>query len=155
MGFDKKEMIEQLKFEIQMIEKGGYDASVREPRQNPEIFRDSITCLNVGLEEKEHPCSSCFLSEFAPPEVRNSTGDICHKIPLNEKGDTVESLKAEDDPQKLQTTVLSWLKRTVAKLEEEIAAKSRRRDPSWLRMIREPSQNKTCRFLLKPVKKAT
>jgi hypothetical protein len=55
--------------------------------------------------------------------VRNSTGDLCHKIPLNEKGDTVESLKAEDDPQKLQTTVLGWLKRTVAKLEEELAVK--------------------------------
>jgi hypothetical protein len=122
MGFDKKEMIEQLKFEIDMMEKGGYSASVREPRQNPEIFRDSVTCLNVGLEEKEHACTSCFLSEFAPPEVRNSKGDICHMIPLNEKGDTIESLKAEDDPQKLQAAVLSWLKRTVAKLEEEAAA---------------------------------
>jgi hypothetical protein len=121
MGFDKKEMIEQLKFEIKMIEKGGYDPSVREPYQNPEIFRDSITCLNVGLEEKEHPCSSCFLSDFAPPEVRNSNGDICHKIPLNEKGDTVESLKAGDDPYKLHVTVLSWLKKIVAKLENEIA----------------------------------
>jgi hypothetical protein len=123
MHFDKKEMIEQLKFEIHMIEKGGYDASGRDPRQNAEIFRDSITCLNVGLEEKENPCSSCFLSEFAPPEVRNSAGDICHKIPLNEKGDTVESLKVEDDPHKLQATVLNWLKRTIAKLEEEVAVK--------------------------------
>ena len=123
MGFDKKEMIEQLKFEIHMIEKGGYDVSGRDPSQNAEIFRDSITCLNVGLEEKEHPCSSCFLSEFAPPEVRNSTGDICHKIPLNEKGDTVESLKGEEDPQKLQATVLNWLKRTIAKLEEDVAVK--------------------------------
>jgi hypothetical protein len=120
MGFDKKEMMEQLKFEIKMIEKGGYDPSVRAPHQNPEIFRDSITCLNVGLEEKEHPCSSCFLSEFAPPELRNSKGDICHKIPLNEKGDTVESLKSEDDPYKLQATVLGWLKKTVAKLEKEV-----------------------------------
>src|ERR1700676_2853635 len=123
MGFDKKEMIEQLKFEIVMMEKGRYYPSVREPRQNPEIFRDTITCLNVGLEEKEHACSSCFLSEFAPPEVRNSTGDICHKILLNEKGDTIESLKAEDDPQKLQSTVLSWLKRTVANRSEEVAAR--------------------------------
>ena len=123
MGFDKKEMIEQLKFERHMIEKGGYDASGRDPSQNAEIFRDSITCLNVGLEEKEHPCSSCFLSEFAPPEVRNSTGDICHKIPLNEKGDTVESLKAKKDPQKLQATVLNWLRRTIAKLEEDVAVK--------------------------------
>src|ERR1700688_1231277 len=123
MSFDKNEMIEQLKFEIEMIEKGGYYPSVREPRQNPEIFRDTITCLNVGLEEKEHACSSCFLSEFAPPEVRNSTGDICHKILLNEKGDTIESLKAEDDPHNHQATVLSWLKSTVAKLEEGVAVR--------------------------------
>jgi hypothetical protein len=122
MGIDKKEMIRQLKFEIEMIEKGGYSPSVREARRSPEIFRDSITCLNVGLEEKEHPCSSCFLSEFAPPEVRNSSGDICHKIPLNENGDTVESLKAERDPNKLQANVLGWLKKTVAKLEQEAAA---------------------------------
>jgi hypothetical protein len=59
------------------------------------------------------------LSEFLPPEVRNSKSDICHKIPLNKKGDTVESLKAEDDPQKLHATVLSWLKRTVANLESK------------------------------------
>jgi len=123
MAIDKREMIEQLNFEIQMIEKGRYYPSVREPSQTPEIFRDSITCLNVGLEEKQHPCSSCFLSELAPPEVRNSGGDTCHKIPLNEKGDTVESLMAEDDPYKLQATVLSWLKRTVAKLEKEVAVK--------------------------------
>jgi hypothetical protein len=121
MGVDKKEMIEQLNFEIVMMEKGRYYPSVREPRQNPEIFRDSITCLNVGLEEKEHACTSCFLSEFASPEVRSSTGDMCHKILLNEKGDTIESLKAEGDPDKLQATVLSWLKKTVAKLEEEVA----------------------------------
>jgi hypothetical protein len=120
MAFDKQEMIEQLKFEIQMLEKGRYYPSVREPRQNPEIFRDSVTCLNVGLEEKEHPCSSCFLSEFAPPELRNSQGDVCHRIPLNQKGDTVESLKAEDDPYKLRATVLGWLKKTVAKLEKEV-----------------------------------
>ena len=120
MAFDKKEMIEQLKFEIQLIEKGRYYPSVREPRHDPEIFRDSVTCLNVGLEEKEHPCSSCFLSQFAPPGLRNSQGDICHKIPLNEKGDTVESLKAEDDPYKLQATVLGWLKKTIEKLEKEV-----------------------------------
>jgi hypothetical protein len=36
-------------------------------------------------------------------------------------GDRVESLKAEDDPHKLQTALLGWLKRTVAKLEEEVA----------------------------------
>jgi hypothetical protein len=122
MGFDKMEMIKQLKCEIDMIEKGGYSPSVRDPRHAPEIFRESITCLNVGLEEKAHPCSSCFLSQFAPSEVLDSTDDVCHRIPLNDKGDTVKSLKAEGDPIKLQANVLAWLKNTVAKLEQEVAA---------------------------------
>ena len=118
MGFDTNEMIEKLKFEIEMIEKGRYFPSVREPRRNPEIFRDTITCLNVGLEEKKYPCSSCFLSEFVPPEFRDSAGIICHKIPLNKKGDTIESLKANEDPYKLQGAVLDWLRKTVKALEE-------------------------------------
>jgi len=121
MSFDKKQMIEQLRFEIQMVEKGGYYPSVRDPRHEPEIFRESVTCLNVGLEEKEHACASCFLSEFAPRELRSSGEDLCHKIPLNEKGDTVDSLQAEGDTQKLQDTVLAWLRSTVAKLEREVA----------------------------------
>ena len=62
MVFCKQEMIEQLNFEVEMIEKGGYYPSVREPRNAPDVFRDSVTCLNVGLEEKKPPCSSCFLS---------------------------------------------------------------------------------------------
>jgi hypothetical protein len=117
MSLNKNEMIEQLKFEIEMIEKGRYYPSVRTPRQQPEIFRDTITCMNVGLTEKKYPCSSCFLSGFVPPQLRNDQGEICHKIPLNEKGDTIESLKAADDPYKLQETVLGWLKNTVTELE--------------------------------------
>jgi hypothetical protein len=130
MAIDKKEMIEQLKFEIQMIENGVYYPSARNPLQNLNIFRDSTTCLNLGLEEKTHACTNCFLSEFATPEARNSTDDICQKILLNEKGDTIESLKAEGDPHKLQATVLNWLMRTIAILEDEVAAESRLRDRS-------------------------
>jgi len=122
MGFDKREMIAQLKLEIEVIEKGGYYPSVREPRKELHAFRDSVTCLNLGLEEKRHPCTSCFLSEFAPPELRDSEGDLCHKIPLNDSGDTVESLEGEGDRDKLQAAILAWLKNTVARLEREVAA---------------------------------
>jgi len=121
VGFDKQEMIEALKLEIEIIERGGYHPSVHEPHREPRTFRDSVTCLNVGLEEKERPCSECFLIEFVPPELRASGGDVCHKIPLNERGDTVESLEREGDPDKLQAAVLNWLKRTVARLEAELA----------------------------------
>ena len=72
MGFDKKEMIAQLKLEIDVIEKGGYNPSVREPRKEVRPFRDSVSCLNLGLDEKQEPCASCFLTEFVPPELRET-----------------------------------------------------------------------------------
>jgi hypothetical protein len=122
MLFDKSDMINQLKIEIAMLERGGYQPSVHEPRRESHIFRDSVSCLNVDLEKKVYPCSSCFLIEFVPPELKNSNDDPCHKIPLNEKGDTVESLEREGEPDKLRAAVLGWLKATVAKLGKEVAS---------------------------------
>lgn len=122
MKFDKKEMIEALKLEIQIIEKGGYYPSVRQSHSHPRTFRDSVSCLNLALEEKEYPCTSCFLSEFVPPEERTGEGDLCHKILLNDRGDTVESLERAGNPGKVQVAVLDWLKRTVARLQAEVAA---------------------------------
>jgi hypothetical protein len=121
MEFNKEEMINKLKFEIEMIEKGRYYPSVRDRQHEPEIFRDSVSCPNEGLETKQFPCSSCYLSEFLPPELRDSSGNACHQISLNDKGVTIESLKTADDPYKLQQAVLVWLKNTVARLEGELA----------------------------------
>ncbi len=117
MGFDKREMIEKLKLEITIIERGGYNPSVREPRRELRTFRDSLTCLNVGLEKKQIPCSECFLIEYVPAEYRNKE-EPCHYIPLNEQGDTVASLKGDHD--KLKRELLRWLYRTVAELQTEV-----------------------------------
>jgi hypothetical protein len=116
--FDKREMIEKLKLEIAMVERGGYNPSVRDPRTDPRIFRDSITCLNVGLEHKKEPCSECFLIQFVPREHWDKE-EPCHYIPLNSRGDTVVSL--ENDPDRLQAALLGWLYTTLARLETEVA----------------------------------
>ena len=121
MGFDKKEVLENLKLEIQMIERGGYNPSVRDPRTEIRIFRDSVSCPNLGLLEKVTPCSHCFLMDFVPAEHRMKD-DACHYIPLNDSGDTVASLEAEDNREKMQGLVLNWLRRRVEELEREIAA---------------------------------
>jgi hypothetical protein len=124
MPIDKKIMLDALKMEIMVIEKGGYYPSVHQPHDDPRIFRDSISCLNVGLgdDKKEHPCSACFLIDFVPEKFKGSNEDPCHKIPLNTRGDTIESLlesgrRSED----VQQEVLQWLKDTVKKLEAELA----------------------------------
>lgn len=119
MAFDRREMIEKLKLEISMIRGGRYNPSVHEPRVEPRVFRESITCLNVGLpdNEKREPCERCFLISFVPPEHRGRT-DPCHYIPLNEQGDTVDALAASGDKDRLAAALLGWLERTVAELEK-------------------------------------
>jgi hypothetical protein len=120
MSFNKRELIQQLKFEIAMIRDGGYRPRVHHPREEPRVFRDSITCLNVALKEKQEPCSACLLCEFVPAgKIQEEFA--CHHIPLNEKGDTVESLAKADDPDKLEAALLSWLYSAISKLEKEVA----------------------------------
>jgi len=113
------ELIDTLKMEILLLERGGYQPSVHQPHTDPKIFRDSLTCLNVGLEEKKEPCSSCVLARFIPDELKSRPGDLCHLIPLNERGDTIASLRVAGDDQRMKDIVLAWLRRTVAQLEAE------------------------------------
>lgn len=115
---DRKELIEKLKLEIQVLEKGGYGRSVRTPWEQPSYLRDSISCLNYTLKVKEFPCDTCFLMQFVPPEHRNKQ-EPCHFIPLNENGDTIDSL--EGKPEKLEKALLDWLRITVDRLEREEA----------------------------------
>ena len=124
MAFDKQEMIEKLKLEMRVIESGGYYPTVREPRKDPRIFRDSVSCLNVGLDEKREPCANCYLIDFVPPE-HSDKQEPCHLIPLNERGDTVESLEAQGDRRTLQEALMAWLKKTVARLEKEVVEETK------------------------------
>ena len=118
MTFDKREMIDKLKLELEILEKGGYEPSVHEPHWSPRIFRDSVSCPNVGLDLKIEPCSHCFLIEFVPPERRNQE-DACHYIPLNERGDTVMSLNRAGRGTELHAALRSWLQKTIFRLAEE------------------------------------
>jgi hypothetical protein len=127
MPTDKKTMLEALKMEIRVIEMGGYHPSVHQPHDDPRIFRDSISCLNIGLgdDKKEHPCSACFLIDFVPEQLKGSNEDPCHKIPLNAQGDTIESLSSTSSPEDVQAAVLAWLKATVKKLEADLASEKK------------------------------
>lgn len=117
MAIDKQDLIERLKLEAMVIEMGGYSPSVREPRTDLHIFRDSVSCPNLGLQEKVEPCTHCFLMDFVPQE-HSEKDDACHYIPLNERGETVKSLEAAGDPKKAQAAVLAWLRAKIAELED-------------------------------------
>jgi hypothetical protein len=120
MTFDKKEMISKLKLELEILEKGGYKPSVYKPYRMPRVFRDSVSCPNVGLEIKIEPCAHCFLMEFVPSEHRGKE-NACHYIPLNDQGDTVASLDRPGNEGAVQAALRSWLRETIAQLAEDSA----------------------------------
>jgi hypothetical protein len=116
-------LLNALKLELKFCELGGYEPSVlgrlparasendpismffhestREWRKERSVFRDSPSCLNYGLPEREHPCSECWLIDFVPAEKRGEAVP-CHHIPLNEHGDTVATLRGWGDAPDVQ-----------------------------------------------------
>ena len=114
MSKDERDLLELLKSELDFIEKGGYGRSVRTPWKETSSFRDSLTCVNYALPEKSHPCSECHLIDFVPDEKRDEEL-TCHAIPLNEAGETVESL--EGNQAHLEEALKEWMRRKIAEIE--------------------------------------
>jgi hypothetical protein len=118
MGITKQELIEKLKLELDVLEKGGYAPPVREPHRMQRVFRDSVSCPNLGTEIKQVPCSTCYLIEFVPKEHKGKE-DACHYIPLNERGDMAASLLRTGGEEALYSALRMWLQGTIAWLERE------------------------------------
>jgi hypothetical protein len=121
MTNDKRDTIEVLKAELDFVEKGGYGRSVKTPWQPTSVFQDSPSCLNLGDPERTHPCSDCLLIDFVPPEARAEEVP-CHHIPLNAAGATIDELEWKENQQETEQTVESWLRSTIAQLEQQGAA---------------------------------
>ena len=123
MANDDRDILELLKEELSFIEKGGYGRSVRTPWKPESTFQDSLTCINYGYPYRAHPCNECHLLDFVNPEQRG-TEIPCHHIPLNEAGETIEELEAEDNEAKLERKVKDWLRTKIAEIEEERATQA-------------------------------
>jgi hypothetical protein len=120
MAEDKRDTLELLNEELDLLEKGGYGRSVRTPWKPTSIFQDSLSCLNYGYPYQAHPCSECRLLDFVPIDERTQIIP-CHHIPLNGAGDTIETLETEENQQKLEESVKSWLRLRITHIEQERA----------------------------------
>ena len=120
MPVDRKDIIDQLKLQRDILRNGGYGRSVRTPWKPTRLFRDSVTCLNFDEVVKRHPCNECVLSEWVPENHRDE--DIpCHFIPLTEGGDSIASLEEAQDREEAEKTLLGWLDSVIEHLEAELA----------------------------------
>lgn len=123
MSDDKRDVLEVLKFELDFLEQGGYGRSVRTPCKATSIFQDSPSCLNFNAPAKPHACNECLLTDFVPRETRDEA-IACHYIPLNQHGETVDSMERHSHQLELEETLKGWLRSTIARLERERAPKN-------------------------------
>ena len=117
---DERDVLEMLKAELDHIEKGGYGRSVRTPWRPTSVFRDSLTCINYGYPYRAHPCNECFLNELVPSGER-AAAIPCHHIPLDAEGTTIEQIESEENQQKLEEKVKTWLRTKIKEIEDSRA----------------------------------
>jgi hypothetical protein len=115
---DKRNLVEVLKAELEFLNRGGYRKASWRPQF---IFEDSPTCLNYGNRQDQKPCSECVLMQLVPREKREEKVP-CRFIPLNEQGDTIDSLYRSGTQEELESALRNWLTPEIEKQEKAHAA---------------------------------
>ena len=114
---DDRDILELLKEELTFVEQGGYGRSVRTPWLPKSAFQDSLTCINFADPNRTHPCSECHLVDFVSSEHLSDEAP-CHFIALNEAGETIEDLEAQDNQAKLEATLKQWMRAKIRQIED-------------------------------------
>jgi hypothetical protein len=115
LASDPRNLVTVLQAELEFIERGGYRTSSQCSWKAPLLFLDSPSCLNFNLPQRPHPCGECFLTDFVPvPFLEESVP--CHFIPLNEHGETINSLERQAHQTEMEEAVKQWLRATIARL---------------------------------------
>jgi len=118
MPHKNRDILEILRLELKFLEEGGYGHTPLSPWRAPYIFEDSPSCLNFGDTTRSHPCLDCLLTQLVPPEYRKK--DVpCRFIPLNDKGQTIDSLYRTGTQEEIEEALRAWLRREISRIEAE------------------------------------
>jgi len=114
----RDQLIRLLEAELDFIEGGGYGRPAGQPSQERPIFYHTPACINHWMVpgHKSECHEDCILLDAVPQGHRNEAMP-CHHIPLNQAGDTVNSLDREGGEERLEDTVKRWLRETISRLK--------------------------------------
>jgi hypothetical protein len=118
MANGNRDILETLRSELKFVDDGGYGRSPHAPWRAPYIFEDSPSCLNFNDSARPHACSECLLTQFVPADLREESSP-CRFIPLNEKGQTVDSLYRHGTQLEMEEALRGWLQAEITRLEDE------------------------------------
>ena len=116
MAYDRQAVLEKLREGLAFIESGGYRNPARARWRPQFIFEDSPTCLHRDPTKPRSSCSECALMSFVPEDSRKRRIP-CRYIPLNKRGETIESFYRMGAQEELEAAVVKWLKTTIEQLE--------------------------------------
>jgi hypothetical protein len=117
MRKDERDLLEVLKFELEFLEKGGYGLSPRTPRRPQFMFEDSPSCMNYDSKEEPAPCEECILMRLVP-EADRKNPIPCRFIPMDESGETLDSLYRHGNQHEIEEMMRGWLRATIQRLDE-------------------------------------
>ena len=105
-----------LRNELQFLSTGGYRSPIlwRPPR----IFEDSPTCPKDAWSSCPH--ADCALLDLVPAQCRQEKIP-CRHIPLNERGESLDSLYNTATNEEIAETLRQWLLKTIAELEQVVS----------------------------------
>lgn len=128
MTSDARDLLTVLRNELEFLERGGYRDTARVPWRPQFIFQDSPSCLNFDSTQTPKPCSDCVLMQLVPENLRNKKIP-CRYIPLNEKGETIDSFYRSGTRSELDESFDKWLRATIQALEKQNCREQTAREP--------------------------
>ena len=120
MTYDTRDLLTVLKKELEFLEKGGYRNSARAPWRPQLVFQDSPACLNFDPTQQARPCSECILTQLVPGDMQRKKFP-CRYIPLNKRGETIDSFYRSGTQEELESELGRWIKATIESLEKQKA----------------------------------
>lgn len=120
MAQSKKDVLTTLQAELALVKRGGYLTPEKAAWRPQLIFEDSPTCLNFRNFGERHPCTQCVLIGFVPEGLQQERFP-CRHIPLDESGQTLDSLYRTATEEEAHAIVACWLRKTIAQLKHELA----------------------------------
>jgi hypothetical protein len=107
-----KAKLDALKKELEFLENGGYRMAIG--WRPPLVFEDSPICPKPPYAEC--PDSRCVLIDFVPDAYRQESIP-CRHIPLNDDGETLQTLYTTANLEEIEDRLRQWLRDEIARLE--------------------------------------
>jgi len=117
MKGDRQQLVSALQTELTFLEAGGYWNVNVPSRRAPLVFQDSPTCLRYSHPQNPSPCSECILAPLVPAD-QISNEFPCRHIPLNEQGETLDSLYGSAAQEEVESAVAKWLRAKISELRQ-------------------------------------